>query len=69
MSPFDINEVHIIPVRPTGEVQGEFDDELDLYNSALVYLLNDKNPFISVNLSISRIVFPITMDIWSRKIY
>jgi DUF2075 family protein/predicted GIY-YIG superfamily endonuclease len=53
MSPFDINEVHIIPVRPTGEVQGEFDDELDLYNSALVYLLNDqKSIYIGESINI-----------------
>ncbi|MDR0262558.1 MAG: GIY-YIG nuclease family protein [Sphingobacterium sp.] len=41
MSELDIKEVHIVPVCSTGEVK-DTDSKLDFYNSALVYLLNDK---------------------------
>ncbi len=41
MSELDIKEVHIVPVGSTGEVK-DTDSKLDFYNSALVYLLNDK---------------------------
>ncbi|HAK29410.1 MAG TPA: hypothetical protein DCO90_09260 [Sphingobacterium sp.] len=41
MSELDIKEVHIVPVGSTEEVK-DTDSKLDFYNSALVYLLNDK---------------------------
>ncbi len=41
MSELDIKEVHIVPVGSAGEIK-DTDSKLDFYNSALVYLLNDK---------------------------
>ncbi|MCY4779088.1 DUF2075 domain-containing protein [Sphingobacterium sp. UT-1RO-CII-1] len=52
MSQIDIKEVHIIPVGSVGEVK-DSDSELDFYNSALVYLLNDtKSIYIGESIDI-----------------
>lgn len=68
MSELDIKEVHIVPVGSTGEVK-DTDSKLDFYNSALVYLLNDKRSIYIGDLSISRTAFQAIIDTTARNTF
>ena len=42
MQEFDITDIHVVPVESNGQFEDLSDLDLDFYNSALVYLLNDR---------------------------